>query len=88
MSVLDRLEKKPWVRTASILVRKLSSERKVDIAAQFFHKLLDKDRDVDRITLIAFLTACYDNNKYSVASDLTDKISKRNDKLSTRCNEG
>uniref|UniRef100_A0A1D1XHB8 Pentatricopeptide repeat-containing protein At4g19890 n=1 Tax=Anthurium amnicola TaxID=1678845 RepID=A0A1D1XHB8_9ARAE len=75
MAILGRLDKKLWIRTTSILVRKLSSEGKLEQAALFFHKLLDKDHNADYITYAAFVNACYDNNKYSVASDLTERIS-------------
>ncbi|KAL5698193.1 hypothetical protein ACHQM5_029263 [Ranunculus cassubicifolius] len=76
MAILSRLEKKHWVRTCNTLIRKLSSEGKVDVAAQFFHKLLDKDPNTDHVTFLAFTTACYDNNKYSVAADLSERISE------------
>ncbi|KAL5698182.1 hypothetical protein ACHQM5_029254 [Ranunculus cassubicifolius] len=76
MAILSRLEKKHWVRTGNTLIRKLSSEGKVDVTAQFFHKLLDKDPNADRVTFLAFTTACYDNNKYSVAADLSERISE------------
>ncbi|KAM1032498.1 hypothetical protein ACFX2I_036078 [Malus domestica] len=63
MVMLERLEKKLWIRTVNTLVRKLCSEKKVGIAALFFHKLVDKDQNVDRVTLVAFMTACYESNK-------------------------
>ncbi|KAM1123026.1 hypothetical protein ACFX13_004561 [Malus domestica] len=51
MVMLERLEKKLWIRTVNTLVRKLSSDKKVGIAALFFHKLMDNDQNVDRVTL-------------------------------------
>ncbi|KAF2314038.1 hypothetical protein GH714_021668 [Hevea brasiliensis] len=74
MIILERLEKKLWIRTVNTLIRKLCSEKKVGVAALFFHKLLDKDPNVDRITLAAFTTACYDSNKYALVSDLSEKM--------------
>ncbi|KAK3041192.1 hypothetical protein RJ639_028452 [Escallonia herrerae] len=74
--LLDRLDKKLWIRTVNTLIRKLCSERKVDLAASFFHKLYDKDQNVDRVTLAGFMTACYDSNKYALVSDLSERISK------------
>ncbi|CAI9112849.1 OLC1v1013346C1 [Oldenlandia corymbosa var. corymbosa] len=62
LNLLDKLDKKLWVRTVSILVRKLCSEKKVDIAAMFFDKLVEKTHNVDRVTLVAFMRACYDSN--------------------------
>lgn len=80
MVVLERLEKKLWVWTVNIntLVRKLCSERKVGMAALFFHKLLDKDPNVNRVTIAAFMTACYESNKYDLVSDLSARIYKEN----------
>ncbi|KAM2677952.1 hypothetical protein EV1_004432 [Malus domestica] len=49
--MLERLEKKLWIHTVNTLVRKLSSDKKVGIAALFFHKLVDNDQNVDRVTL-------------------------------------
>lgn len=46
------------------------------MAVLFFHKLLDKDQNVDRVTLTAFTTACYESNKYALVSDLSERISK------------
>ncbi|QHO09057.1 Pentatricopeptide repeat-containing protein [Arachis hypogaea] len=63
MAVLEKLEKKLWIRTANTLVRKLCSEKKVGLAALLFHKLLDIDLQVNRVTLAAFMTACYESNK-------------------------
>ncbi|KAF6167966.1 hypothetical protein GIB67_020536 [Kingdonia uniflora] len=76
MDLLDRLDKKLWIRTVNTLVRKLCREGKVETAAIFFHKLLDKGGNVDRVVLAGFLAACYDNDKYSVASSLSERISK------------
>lgn len=42
MNVLERLEKKFWVRIVIILVRKFCNDGKVDMAVLFFYKLLDK----------------------------------------------
>ncbi|KAJ0030020.1 hypothetical protein Pint_14062 [Pistacia integerrima] len=77
MVVLENLDKKLWIRTVNTLVRKLCSESKVGIAAFFFHKLLDKDHNVDRVTLAAFMTACYENSKYALVSEFSERISKR-----------
>nr|XP_025696547.1 pentatricopeptide repeat-containing protein At4g19890 isoform X1 [Arachis hypogaea]XP_025696549.1 pentatricopeptide repeat-containing protein At4g19890 isoform X1 [Arachis hypogaea] len=49
MAVLEKLEKKLWIRTANTLVRKLCSEKKVGLAALLFHKLLDIDLQVNRM---------------------------------------
>ena len=76
MIILERLDKKLWIRTVNTLVRKLCSEKKVGIAALFFHRLLDKDRNVDRVSLAAFMTACYESNNYALVSSLSDRISK------------
>ncbi|KAL9297128.1 hypothetical protein ACSQ67_023024 [Phaseolus vulgaris] len=78
MVVLERLEKKPWIRTVNTLVRKLSSEKKVGMAALFFRKLLDMDPHVDRVTLAAFMTACYESSNYALVSDLSSRIYKEN----------
>ncbi|KAK8641966.1 hypothetical protein V6N13_011332 [Hibiscus sabdariffa] len=68
MVMLERLEKKHWLWTVNTLIRKLCSERKVGIAALFFHRLLDKDRNVDRVTLAAFVTACYESDKFALVA--------------------
>jgi len=78
MVILERLEKKPWIRTVNTLVRKLSSEKKVGMAALFFHKLLDLDPHVNRVTLAAFMTACYESSNYALVSDLSSRIYKEN----------
>ncbi|KAJ1443683.1 Tetratricopeptide-like helical domain superfamily [Sesbania bispinosa] len=78
LAILERLEKKLWIRTANTLVRKLCDDRKVDMAALFFHKLLDMDLHVNRVTLAAFMTACYESNKYDLVSDLSARIYKEN----------
>lgn len=77
MALLDKLEKKLWVRTVSTLVRKLCCEKKVDIAALFLDKLLNKHQNVDRVTLAAFMTACYSSNNYALVANVSDKISKQ-----------
>ena len=64
MAVLDRLEKKLWIRTVNTLVRKLCSEEKFEMAALFFHNLLDKDPVVNRVTLLGFMNKCYESNRY------------------------
>ncbi|KAK0577923.1 hypothetical protein LWI29_002386 [Acer saccharum] len=76
MVILESLDKKLWIRTVNTLVRKLCSEKKVGMAALFFHKLLDKDRNVDRVTWAGFMTACYESNKYALVSELSERISK------------
>ncbi|KHN40558.1 Pentatricopeptide repeat-containing protein [Glycine soja] len=80
MVVLERLEKKPWVWTVNIntLVRKLCSERKVGMAAPFFHKLLDMDPNVNHVTIAAFMIGCYESYKYALISDLSARIYKEN----------
>ncbi|CAI0556803.1 unnamed protein product [Linum tenue] len=74
--IMERFEKKLWIRTATTLIRKLGSEKKVGIASLLFHKLLDKDTNVDRVTLAAFTTACYESNKYALVSDLSKRITR------------
>ncbi|KAG6404426.1 hypothetical protein SASPL_136673 [Salvia splendens] len=76
MALSDRLERKLWVRTVRTLVRKLCSEQKVDVAAQFFDKLLDATKSVDRVTLAAFMTACYESNNYALVSDMSTRMTK------------
>lgn len=76
--ILERLENKLWIRTVNTLVRKLCSEKKVGMAALFFHKLTDKETGVDCVTLAAFMTACYESNKYALLSDLTKRIREGN----------
>lgn len=76
MIILERLDKRLWIQTVKTLVRKLCSEGKVGIAALFFYRLLDKDRNADRVTLAAFTTACYESNNYALVSNLSDRISK------------
>jgi pentatricopeptide repeat protein len=78
MVILERLEKKLWIRTANTLVRKLCSEKKVGMAALFFNKLLDMDVNVNRVILAAFMTACYESNNYALVSDLSARIHKEN----------
>lgn len=46
------------------------------MAALFFHKLLDKEVNVDRVALAAFITACSESNKYALVSDLSERISR------------
>ncbi|KAL3746436.1 hypothetical protein ACJRO7_015400 [Eucalyptus globulus] len=60
--ILERLEDKLWIQTVNTLVRKLCSEKK----------------KVDRVTLAAFMTACYESNKYALLSDLTKRIREGN----------
>ncbi|KAI3890731.1 hypothetical protein MKX03_019123 [Papaver bracteatum] len=76
MAVLDRLDTRLWIRTGKTLVRKLCCEGKVEMAAEFYHKLLDKDRNADPVIYAAFKTACYQSNKYSIASGISERISK------------
>ncbi|KAL0534591.1 hypothetical protein IC582_028882 [Cucumis melo] len=76
MVILERLNKKLWIRSVHTLIRKLCCEKKVALAALFFHKLLDKEVNVDRVTLAAFITACTESNKYALVSDLSERISK------------
>lgn len=56
--ILERLDKKLWIRSVNTLVRKLCSERKVGIEALFFHRLLNKDSNGDCATFAAFMSAC------------------------------
>ena len=74
--ILEKLDKKLWIRSVNTLVRKLCSERKVGIAALFFHRLLNKDSNVDSVTSAAFMTACYESNNHALASNLSERISK------------
>lgn len=76
ISLLDRLDKKSWIRTVTILVRKLCYAKKVDVASMFLHKLIDKDRNVDYIVLAGFMTACYESNNYAMVSEVSRRISK------------
>ncbi|MCD7456730.1 hypothetical protein HAX54_032920 [Datura stramonium] len=76
MDLLDSLDKKLWIRTVSTLVRKLCSEKNVDIAALFFHKLLDRQQSVDRVTLAAFMSACYESNNYDLVSSMNERLTK------------
>lgn len=46
------------------------------MAVLFLHKLIDKDPNVDHITLAAFMTACYESNQYSLVSDMSERISQ------------
>lgn len=74
--ILEKLDKKLWIRSVNTLVRKLCSERKVGIAALFFHRLLNKDSNVDSVTSAAFMTAFYESNNHALASNLSERISK------------
>ncbi|KAI3798484.1 hypothetical protein L1987_33761 [Smallanthus sonchifolius] len=76
IKVVDRLEKKLWVHTVNTLIRKLCSEKKVEIAASFLHKLIDKDKHLDQIMFTAFVTACYDSGHYVIVSYIQERISK------------
>ncbi|KAK1322560.1 Pentatricopeptide repeat-containing protein [Acorus calamus] len=76
MALLDRLEKKAWIRTANVLTRKLSCRGDADTAALFLRRLLEKDRNMDRITFTAFVNACYGCGKYSLASELLDRTTE------------
>ncbi|GER41007.1 pentatricopeptide repeat-containing protein [Striga asiatica] len=84
MVLLDRLDKKLWIRTVRTLVRKLCSEQKVEMAAQFFDKLLEVNHAVDRVTLAAFMSACYDSNNYALVSDMSRKMTKEKDPKKNR----
>ncbi|KAJ0987344.1 hypothetical protein J5N97_005700 [Dioscorea zingiberensis] len=77
LSILDRLDKKHWIRTTNILVRKLCSEGEVESSSIFLDKMLDGDYAVDQITCTAFVSACYNRNKYSMASAFSERISKK-----------
>ena len=74
--ILERLDKKLWIRSVNTLVRKLCSERKVGIEALFFHRLLTKDSNVDSLTFAAFMSACYESNNHALASNLSERILK------------
>ncbi|KAL3654584.1 hypothetical protein CASFOL_001569 [Castilleja foliolosa] len=76
MGLLERLEKRLWVRTVRTLVRKLCSEKKVEMAAHFFDKLLDLKDGVDRVTLAGFMSACYDSNNYALVSDMSRRMTE------------
>lgn len=71
MIILDKLDKKLWIRTVNTLIRKLCNDQKVDIASVFFHKL------IDRVSLAAFMTACYESDKYELVADVSERILKR-----------
>ncbi|KAH7656198.1 Pentatricopeptide repeat-containing protein [Dioscorea alata] len=77
LSIMDRLDKKHWIRTANTLVRKLCSEAEVETSSIFLDRILNKDYELDHITYIAFLSACYSRNKYSMASEFSQRISKK-----------
>ncbi|CAM8972920.1 unnamed protein product [Rhodiola kirilowii] len=66
MAILERLDKKLWIRTVNSLIRKLCCEKKVGIASLFLHRLLDKDPNLDRVTHAAFMTTCYESNNYAL----------------------
>ncbi|PKA49540.1 Pentatricopeptide repeat-containing protein [Apostasia shenzhenica] len=74
--MLERLEENHWTQAAKILVRKLSSVGNMDAAATFLNKLLDVGYNVDGITYTAFFSGCYENGRYSLASSLSERISK------------
>ncbi|CAK8566733.1 unnamed protein product [Lathyrus sativus] len=76
MVILERLEKKHWIQTTNTLVRKLCSVKKVGMVALFFNKLLDMDVHVNRVSLVAFMTVCYESNNYALVSDLSARIHK------------
>ncbi|XP_047308859.1 pentatricopeptide repeat-containing protein At4g19890 [Impatiens glandulifera] len=76
ISVVDGLDKKLFIRTVKTLVRKLCCDKKVEMASVFLHKLIDVDEKVDRVVLAAFLTTCYDSNRYELVSDVSKRISK------------
>jgi hypothetical protein len=38
---------------------------------------LDGDWAVDHVTYTGFINACYTNNRYALASEVSDKFSKR-----------
>ncbi|CAI9112400.1 OLC1v1012848C1 [Oldenlandia corymbosa var. corymbosa] len=68
---------------AFLKLGKLCSEKKVDIAAMFFDKLLEKTHNVDRVTLAAFMRACYDSNNYALVSNVSEKIIGQNGESGT-----
>ncbi|KAK8551380.1 hypothetical protein V6N13_119851 [Hibiscus sabdariffa] len=78
MVMLEKLEKKKlWLWTVNTLIRKLFSKRKVGITALFFRRIFDyKDRNVNRVTLAAFVTAYYESDKFALVSYLNERISK------------
>lgn len=47
------------------------------MAALFFHKLLDKQPNADHVTVVAFMTACYESNKYELVSAILRDFSQR-----------
>ena len=46
------------------------------IEALFFHRLLNKDSNVDCATFAAFMSACYESNNHALASNLSERILK------------
>jgi pentatricopeptide repeat protein len=77
VSILDRLDKRRQTHTISVLVRKLSAAGNVDDASLFLKRALDQDWAVDHVTYTGFINSCYTNNRYALASEVSDKISKR-----------
>jgi len=77
VSFLDRLDKRQQAHTADALVRKLSTVGNLDAASLFLKNVLDKHYAVDHATYTSFINSCYESNRYALASEISEKISKR-----------
>jgi len=77
VSMLDRLDKRQQAHTADALVTKLSAANNLDAASLFLKNVLDKHYTVDHLTYTSFINSCYNSNRYALASEISEKISKR-----------
>jgi len=77
VSMLDRLDKRQQAHTADALVTKLSAADNLDAASLFLKNVLDKHYTVDHVTYTSFINSCYNSNRYALASEISEKISKR-----------
>ena len=77
VSFLDRLDKQKQAHTVDALVRKLSAVGNLDAARLFLKNVLDKHYTVDHVTYTSFINSCYNSNRYALASEISEKISKR-----------
>lgn len=77
VSVLDRLDKRQQAHTVDVVVRKLRALGDVDAASLFLKKVLDEDYAVDHATYTGFINSCYENNRYALASEMSEKFSKK-----------
>jgi hypothetical protein len=74
---LDRLDKRQQSHTTDALVRKLSTLGNLDAASLFLQHVLDKGYAVDHVTYTDFVNSCYNKNRYALASEISEKISKK-----------